>query len=298
MLKLLTQSYDFDHESCGLGKKPVKGIGCDNAVDGDPLDLFADPEFIKLNGHIAAVGDGYQVPTVLGGESDMTWELTRWIAADKPAKAFADGTFDPWGEHVNTDYLNMVLPTNSLSSMDPFPPVAHRYTPVFPLSQVAQYQVDNWYPATDWTKDPEGNYDKLNPETTGDRALFAIVDEADAAAFRLLTAAIRNAAGKYVLPTNANMSADLTKMKGSRNKITQVPDMTDKVKNAYPLTMVIYAMVPTGGISEHRAAKIAQWLDFIAWPAPRYRVRSATARLSPADRHDEGADAEGGAGGA
>ncbi len=274
VLKLLTQSYDFDHESCGLGKHPVKGIGCDNAVDGDPLDLFADPEFIKLNGHIAPVGDGYQVPTVLGGESDMTWELTRWIAANKPAKAFADGSFDPWGEHVNTDYLDMALPTNSLNSMDPYPPIAHRYTPVYPLSQVAQYQVDNWYPATDWTKDPEGNYDKLDPETTGDRALFAIMDEADAAAFQLPVAAIRNAAGKYVLPTDANMSAALTDMQTSRNKITQSLSMTAKTKNAYPLTMVIYAMVPTGGISKHKAAKIAQWLDYIAGPGQHSGAQS------------------------
>ncbi len=28
--------------------------------------------------------------------------------------------------------------------------------------------------------------------------------------------------------------------------------------------MVIYAMVPTKGISKKKAAKIAQWLDFVA----------------------------------
>ena len=44
--------------------------------------------------------------------------------------------------------------------MDPFLPVAHRYDPFFPLSSVAQYQVDNWYPATDWQPDTFGNFDE------------------------------------------------------------------------------------------------------------------------------------------
>ena len=110
------------------------------------------------------MGDGFQIPTVLSGASDMTWELTSWIAANKSAKEFADGAFDPWGAHVNTDYLDMTLPTNTLSPMDPYPPIAHRYDPFFPLSSVAQYQVNNWYPATDWQPDVYGNYDTLQPE--------------------------------------------------------------------------------------------------------------------------------------
>jgi hypothetical protein len=34
--------------------------------------------------------------------------------------------------------------------------------------------------------------------------------------------------------------------------------------SAYPLTMIIYAVVPTGGISQTKAAKIAQFLDYVA----------------------------------
>jgi hypothetical protein len=255
--KLLTQSYDFEGEACS-GGQVAKGGFCDNAVDNNPQSLFADPEFRQLNHHVAAVGDGYQVPTVMSGESDMTWELTRWIAASKR-------TFDPWGEHVNTDYLNMQLPTNSLSSMDAFPPIAHRYDPVFPLSAVAQYQVENWYPATAFDQDPAGNYDKLSPQIPGQRALFAILDEADAVAYQLPVAALENAAGKYVAPTSASMAAALGAMRTSAtNHITKDSIERAKVKGAYPLTMVIYAMVPTGGISRKKAAKIAQWLDFVA----------------------------------
>jgi hypothetical protein len=264
VLKLLTQSYDFEGEACSGGAIVRNGF-CDNAVDGNPRSLFADPEFRQLNKHVADVGDGYQVPTVMSGQSDMTWELTRWIAASKGAKAFADGTFDPWGEHVNTDYLNMQLPTQSLTSMDPFAPIAHRYDPVFPLSAVAQFQVDNWYPATQYQPDPDGNYDKLSPEVPGQRALFAIVDQADAAAYQLPTASLENAAGRFVTPSNASMTAALSAMTTSAgNHITADLHESAKVKAAYPLTMVIYAMVPTSGISRPKAAKIAQWLDYVA----------------------------------
>jgi hypothetical protein len=270
VLKLLTQSYNFENEGCGQGLRKETGIGCDNAVDNDPISLFDDPEFVSLNPHVGAVGDGYQVPTVVAGESDMTWELTRWIATNAAAKQFADGSFDPWGEHINTDYLGMQLPTNSLSSMDPYPPIAHRYTPTYPLSQVAEYQVDNWYPATQWEPDINGNYDDLQAEVPGNRALFAILDEADAAAFDLPVAALENADGKYVTPTDASMSAALGLMYTDSNHVTQ--DVSDQPRakvaarypDAYPLTMVIYAMVPTSGVSKKQARDIAQWLDFVA----------------------------------
>ncbi len=57
--KLLTQSYDFEFESCGKGIVPKGVVGCDNAVDNNPSSLFADPEFAKLNPRIATVGDGF-----------------------------------------------------------------------------------------------------------------------------------------------------------------------------------------------------------------------------------------------
>jgi hypothetical protein len=275
VLKLLTQSYNFENEGCGHGPADTHGIGCDNAVDNDPASIFADPEFKRLNPHVAYAGDGFQIPTVLSGESDMTWELTSWIAANKSAKQFADGAYDPWGSHVNSDYLDMTLPTNTLSPMDPFPPIAHRYVPYFPLSAVAQYQVNNWYPGTAWQPDVYGNYDALQPEIPGNRALFAIIDEGDAAAYQLPVASIENAAGNYVAPTNAGMTAALGDMTTTKSKSgrTQQIKFTNSakflkhhtsVRDAYPLTMVIYAMVPTGGISKRRAAKIAQWLDFVA----------------------------------
>ena len=101
MLKLLTQSYDFQNEGvpCSAPPPPA-GIGCDNAVDNNPQTLFADTEFQQLNPGVQPVtglGAAFQVPTVQSGHSDMTWFVTRWIAANSDASSFLAGQFDPWG---------------------------------------------------------------------------------------------------------------------------------------------------------------------------------------------------------
>lgn len=267
--KMLTQSYDFQNEGCG-GGKPVKGIGCDGAVDGNPFSLFADPEFKLLNPKVqtpTGFGAAFQVPTVESGESDMTWEVTRWIAANKAANGFVQGQFDPWGMHVNTDYLGLKYPVDSFTSQDSYPVIEHKYSPVFPLSAVAGFQVANWDPGTDWEKDQFGNFPKDPIEIPGERALFAILDQGDAAAFRFPTAEIENAKGHYVAPTEKAMTAALPSMTASGgNHITKDVNYAKQPADAYPLTMTVYAMVPTSGISAAKASAISRFLDFVAGP--------------------------------
>jgi len=41
-------------------------------------------------------------------------------------------------------------------------------------------------------------------------------------------------------------------------------DLTNKDHKAYPLTMVVYAMAPTSGLSHAKAAAVARFLDFAA----------------------------------
>ena len=98
--KLLTQSYNFDNDGCAHGARHNKQIGCDAAVDGNPLTLFTDPEFKHLNPHVPGPfggGSSFQVPTVESGHSDMTWEVTRWIANNHAAQNFMAGHFDKSG---------------------------------------------------------------------------------------------------------------------------------------------------------------------------------------------------------
>ena len=228
--------------------------------------MFADPEFKKLNPAVQPVtgyGSAFQVPTVQSGHSDMTWTVTRWIAANADASKFQQGTPDPWGMRVNSYDKGLKYPLDSFTAMDPYPVIAHKYSPVFPLSLADSYQAENWDPGTSWQKDQYGNYPKDPIQIPGERALIAILDEASAAAFRFPVAAIPNAAGHYVEPTNAGMAGALGSMTPAGSGTLQM-NLQGGNPAAYPLTMVIYAMVPISGVAHTKAAAIARFLDFAA----------------------------------
>jgi hypothetical protein len=266
VLKLITESYDFSDAACSDGVY-APGV-CDNAVDYDPASIIVDPEFTHLNPGVKPADTSWVVPTVLSGLSDMTWQLTSWIAANQAAKQFAEGMFAD-GEHINSNYVDLQLPTQALAPMDPNLLYSHLYSPVFPLSSVVSYQLANNFPGTAASVDLYGNYDALPPEIPGTRDLFAILDQGDASAFLFPAASLQNAAGNYVAPTDAGMLAAVEHdmVTDPHNHITETVNLTNASKSAwdaYPLTMVVYAMVPTGGISATKAAKIAQWLDFVA----------------------------------
>jgi ABC-type phosphate transport system substrate-binding protein len=275
--KLLTQSYNFQNEGTTCSAPPPpQGIGCDKGVPGsNPLTLFADPEFKKLNPAVQPVtgyGAAFQVPTVQSGHSDMTWSVTRWIAANADASKFQQGTPDPWGMRVNSYYKDLKYPVDSFTAMDPYPVIAHKYSPVFPLSLADSYQAENWDPGTSWQKDQYGNYPKDPIQIPGERALIAILDEASAAAFRFPVAAIPNASGRYVEPDNTGMAAALGSLTPAGSGTQQV-NLQGGNPAAYPLTMVIYAMVPISGVSRAKAGAIARFLDFAAGPGQTAGVR-------------------------
>ena len=274
--KLLTVSYNFDNSGCGRGKPPPI-IGCDGAVDGNPLSLFADPEFKRLNPHVPGPmggGSSFQVPTVESGHSDMTFEVTRWIANNPNALGFLQGQFDRWGMHVNTNYLGLKYPNDSFTGQDSYPLIAHKFNPVFPLSLVASYQAQNWEPGTDWEKDQFGNFPRDPIQIPGQRALFAVLDYGDAAAFRFPVARILNHSGHYVAPSARSMTAALPSLTATgSNHVTQRVNYKKQTAGAYPLTMVIYAIVPTSGVKPAKAAAIARFLDYAAGPGQNPGVR-------------------------
>ncbi len=129
--------------------------------------------------------------------------------------------------HVNTDYLGLKYPIDSFTAQDSYPVIAHKYSPVFPLSMVASYQAQNWEPGTQWQKDQFGNFPRDPIEVPGGRALFAILDYADAAAFRFPVARILNHTGHYVAPSARSMAAALPAMITAHNHITQQVDIQE-----------------------------------------------------------------------
>jgi hypothetical protein len=167
--------------------------------------------------------------------------------------------------HVNTYYLGLKYPITGFLPMDPFLPVSSEYAPLYPLSLLANDMALNQPSGTDDTKDPStGNFDALPPEVTGDRDMWSLIDNADHARFLIPAAALENAAGKFVKPANASMAAAVKDMTVNPDGITRSMNYTAKDPAAYPLTMIIYAIVPTSGTSKAKAKAISTFLDTVA----------------------------------
>src|SRR5262249_53492347 len=143
---------------------------------------------------------------------------------------------------------------------------------LFPLGLVASYQAQHWEPGTAYFKDQFGNFPKDPIQPPGQRALIAVLDQGSAAAFRFPVAAIPNASGNYVRPSNSAMAAALHDMQSGGSGTQQV-NLASKNKAAYPLTMVIYAMVPTSGTPHAKAAAIARFLNYAAGAGQREGFR-------------------------
>jgi hypothetical protein len=265
LTKMLTTSYAYTNDQCFPNPSP--GVACDRGVDNNPPGLFEDKDFLRYNPGTWNIGGGeWDTPTVVSGNSDMTWETTGWIASNQAASDFLAGIPDPWGMRLDSYYGHLQYPADQFVPADPYPPVSFAYAPLFPLSNVVLYQSNNQPPGTSSTLDnTTGNptYDALQPEPVGQRDLFAIVDEGDAANFLFPVASLQNAAGKFVQPTDQAMAAAVKDMTVGQGGILSM-NFKKKDPAAYPLTMVIYAVVPTGGIPAAKAAAIARFLDFVA----------------------------------
>lgn len=299
MAKLLTQSYALSYGQCDTQSDPnTPSATCDPAVMGNPLDIFHDPEFLKLNpGYTTAnfLPSNPQhvlpdfMPTVLAGNSDMTFELTRWIESDPEARAFLAGQPDQWGMHVNDNYRGIGFPIPEFLPKDPgwtnFPnpgeSIQLTWNPLSGLDNVVQRFAGNTSTSLnldgpkcslpDWNGGPctggTWNYPLDAPQNIGSRALFAVVDQGSTAAFRFPVAKIVNAAGTAVAPTTTSMSSALNNMETNPDKITQFANDTSADPAQYPLTTVDYAMVPTCGLSQAKATAISQFLNNVATSA-------------------------------
>ncbi|MFC1417102.1 hypothetical protein [Streptacidiphilus cavernicola] len=290
--KMLTQSYTLVPP--GLVEANQAGFA---SVAGNPECVFEDPEFLQLNpteGGTAwpkcsdlPVPVSGVAPIVVGGTTDLVRQLTSWIASDPDAEGFLQGAPDPWGMHVDSFYLRPGFsgyPVDTLVPQDGTGTVSS--SPAPGVTTTHHYKQEEWSPIVGglgqvarntlldqptcysiaFNNDGSSVNTKCPSELVGQRAVFAVMDSGQAKAFGLPEAQLENAAGSFVGPTANGMQAAVADMPVDSATGTQLlPYGTagsaySKDADAYPLTTVQYAMLPTQGVPAAKAGKIAQFV--------------------------------------
>ncbi|WP_239332429.1 hypothetical protein [Frankia sp. CiP3] len=283
--KLLTQSYPGLYGSGGPPgcdpTAPITGPGsayCPNpGTAGNPVTIFADPEFQALNPGVAWARDftaqNYFPPVLTADGEDLTYELTRWLAADPDASAFLKGTKDPAGMHVSDYFLDawnkggLRFPLDTFRTVDPTSAMNMTFAPLSGLDAVVRQAAAGAPagkdPSSISDQDPSHQPSSYAAARQGFRSLFVLFDSADATNLSMPQAELKNAAGSFTTPTGAAMAAAVKAMTVDANGVRQA-DHTATDPAVYPLVLVHYAMVPTSGIDRTKASKIADFIDLAA----------------------------------
>ncbi|MFF4341953.1 hypothetical protein ACFY00_18715 [Kitasatospora sp. NPDC001540] len=274
LAKMLTQTYRYYNADDT------------DTVRGNPLCLFDDPEFRRLNADVATgvtwPGCGNTAntaPVVVGGTTDLVYRLTEWIAADPDAAQFLQGAPDPWGTHVNTKFLPSAYggyPTDVFRTLDYSGLNNHKqyeWNPVLGgLGQVLRMTLQNQLSCQFPYTNSAGQHDKCLAMVPGKRSLFAVMDSGDAQAMSLPEAELPNPAGAFTTPTITSMQAAAKDMPFDEATGTQQLPYDDdnsayaKDPKAYPLTMVQYAMLPTEGLGQAKAAAVSRFVRTVTDP--------------------------------
>ena len=269
--KLLTQSYLHDIPG---GYEELSGIWPDwgpEWAEGNPEDLSRDPEFLELNPDVPQKIRGQQGGNMLrvaGPYPADAWrELWRWIQADDEAVAWLNGDADEHGMMINPAYEELNLdeppaPDTVVRDVDncylnPALPVPEPGYCTLDLLPFASSFADSAHRARLGQSGNKANWDGTAPSPSGSlgwwsevplqapgfRWQLAVTDAASAHLYSLPVASLRNAAGEFVQPDEANLAAGVEAMVPTDvDGVVQVDPEADDAA-AYPLTMITYAAV-------------------------------------------------------
>jgi hypothetical protein len=286
LAKLLTESYPAE--------LPVQEE--DPALSHNPLNITLDPEFEALNPGITQGVDATEAASeivALSSDSDVMEALTTYINDNAQARAWLDGQPDAWGMVVNPAYKGIKLPVDQWPLLSTFEPTAyyqsdtndclyHSPVPYLPLvaaplatleeiSESMQFDIAN---STTVCSQIDGTsvgekLVALGRQTVGYRFLIGITPLADDYRYQLQAAALQTTPGHFVAPTDASLGAAASFLTPDETTGTwDVPyaqlASDPKADAAYPGTMVVYAAVPTTGLTSQSAGDYAQLLRFAA----------------------------------
>lgn len=290
--KLMTTSYAAD---------PVVR---DNhpSIGGNPYNLTLDPEFRALNPGLpqSANLESAAALQLSSASSDLTWALTSWIDADPEARAWLDGTPDPWGMTVNANYLKVGLPVDNWTNRDDWiAPQSYQDgnacyakspTPFmglignqpgslstvvlnmqFASSAVSTICRFDGYDPTTLPLRTQGR------QTVGYRFVLGLVSLSAARRYNLRTAALQTTAsdidGAFAVAGRTFVEPDQAGLKAAAGLLA--PDPTGRTwtidssqlsgpagRGAYPGAAPVYAVVPTRGLDQATATKLAKLLCY------------------------------------
>lgn len=286
LLKMLTQSYTA----------AAPGIEDHPGIAGNPTWWGADPELARANPGLELRDFGVApsaYPVLVQGDLDLTWALTSYIAADPEAVAWLGGEPDEWGMVVNPRYRGQALPYAQVELRDDWrvPSGAASYKDQLWFNIVAN-QVASVVGAavalvqarpTATTNESLDNgrfvYKRPERQQAGSRALLAVTDAADTEVFGLRSAALRTPSGTFVAPDRTSMGYGLQSTTLDEGTGILSVDQAKLDGRAYPGTTVVYAGVPTSGLSREAADDYATFLEYAADQGQRYG--SAVGDLPP-----------------
>nr|WP_042190230.1 hypothetical protein [Kibdelosporangium sp. MJ126-NF4]CEL19179.1 hypothetical protein [Kibdelosporangium sp. MJ126-NF4]CTQ95020.1 hypothetical protein [Kibdelosporangium sp. MJ126-NF4] len=279
LAKMLTQSYRTI--STVLESHP--------GLQGNPTWWGRDPEFLALNPGLAKATEGNSgrdasaYPVISLGDLDAVHALTSYIAADKDAMAWLGGADDGYGMFVNPEFHNYKLPVGLLELRDDYKGTSRPFKDQILLSQFANVS-DNLYNAAialtqawPFANLSESCADISKPETCvlkraevrqagGSRAMLAITTLGDSRVFGLRQAALQTKGAKFTKPTEYSIALALRGTKLDEKTGVLTPDIPKTHPDAYPGMSVVYAAVPTTGLSAPTAADYAKFLEYAAGP--------------------------------
>jgi hypothetical protein len=293
LAKLLTESYS--EEPAVAQQYP--------ALASNPESITTDPEFIALNPGIAAqpAEPAQAALLALAGNQDVMWALTSYLNADPEARAWLNGTPDPWGMVVNPNYKSIALPVQQWPLLDSFvptlpqngclttDPVAWLPTVASPVPTLAQSAFDVQF-GIDWplvqcttVQGADGllyQYGSGGTQPVGQRFVIGVTTLGEAARYDLQTAQLEttatvtdptnrftDASGRtFVAPNTASLTAAAATLRPDQTAGTWPVNYAAlrASAGAYPGTMVVYADVPTRGLTSTAAGEYAQLLQFAA----------------------------------
>lgn len=278
-----------------------------NSASKNPLTMSVDPEFLALN-------PGAKTPFInqleasstlfaMSSDADAMTALTSYIDSDPEARAFLDGTPDPWGMRVNPNYKDISLPVSSWPQLDTlYDPLGNQCIedgrfPVLPLvagpvsdPSVITFNMQLGINNAQVNCVVSGQTDSastrrltgIGRQQAGVRFLLGLVSLADAQRYQIDTASLQthndndpderfsDGSGRtFAGPTDkAILAAGKLLRPDSTLGTWTVPYKTlnssEAGRKAYPGTLLMSTDVPTSGLDPAGAEDYAKLLTFIA----------------------------------